>query len=206
MTNSALDISANKHYCRVERTKTLLNLPFDFVLPLLPPHPSVICLVFCLISLSEVSCLPFFNFFFLLRKLTSNTLVSLLLFFSSISLSLSLSFPVRRLTQSLLRVRKQTQIILGTLLACDRGLASRFKWEHMEIITANWHTRELACPPGKEEMKSAQIAGLHSSQHPPVNIPQKEPPELGCRQILLNDVVTCLVLRQVIPLCYTDAA
>lgn len=144
MTNAALDISANKHNGRVKRTKTLLNLPFDFVLPLPPSLPSVTCLLSTVSFHSQMShVFPFF-------QLTSKTLVSLFLFLShSPSLSLSLSFPQRRLTQSLLRVRKQTQIILGALLACDRGLASRFKWEHMEIITANWHMRELACPPGK---------------------------------------------------------
>lgn len=137
MTNAALDISANKHNCRDGRTKTHLNLPFDFVLPLFLSYFTPRC--------------PVSSFFFSLSLSSmSKTLPppSPLLFLF-LSPSFSLFFPQRRLTQSLLRVRKQTQIILGALLACDRGLASRFKWEHMEIITANWHMRELACPPGK---------------------------------------------------------
>lgn len=99
-------------------------------------------LVFHLISPSDVPCLSFFSPQMWARHRP---------LFPSVSLHLSPSLfpPPRRLAQSLLRVRKQTQIILGALLACDRGLTSRFEWEHMEIIMANWHMHELACPPGK---------------------------------------------------------
>lgn len=158
MTNAALDISANKHNCRVERTKTLLNLPFDFVLPLPPSLPSVTCLFLSsVLFLSQMS-----HVFLFLPTCEQDIGLSF-----SFSLSLSLSFfPPRRLAQSLLCVRKQTQIILGALLACDRGLASRFKWEHMEIITANWHMHELACPPGKsnERHTNSRLTQLTAPQ------------------------------------------
>lgn len=71
----------------------------------------------------------------------------------SLSLPLSPVSPQSRLAQSLLRVRKQTQIILAALLACDGGLASCFNWERMEIITANWHQRRLARPHGEKKRK-----------------------------------------------------
>lgn len=91
-------------------------------------------------------------------QLMSKTLVRLS-FFPPHICSISPFFPLRRLTESVLRVRKQTQIILGALPACDRGLASRFKWEHMEIITTNWHELELVCPPGEKN------EALHSLHH-----------------------------------------
>lgn len=78
MTNAALDNSANKHNCRVARTKALLNLPFDFVLPLPPCLP-----------LSFVSCLP--SYFF---SQMSPFLNKLWVRHWSLSLSLHLSFSL----------------------------------------------------------------------------------------------------------------
>lgn len=137
MTSAALEIPANKHNSRVKRTKALLNPPFDFVLPLPSSLPSVTCLLSTVLFPSQMShvFLSFFSFLFFFTQLVHKTVVS---FSFSLCLSPSLSlplsspfsffffFPRRRLAQSLLRVRKQTQIILGALLACDRGLASRF--------------------------------------------------------------------------------
>lgn len=155
MTNAASDVSANKPSCWVgeQRLVKISFLPFPlsvtclFVPSILFHFHSPCDFLFSPhIWARHLSVPPHFFFFF----------------FAHIC-SISPFFPLRRLIQSLRRVRKQTQIILGALLACDRGLASRFKWEHMEIITTDWHKQELVCPPGKKE--SAQIAGLHSSNH-----------------------------------------
>lgn len=89
---------------RVERTKLLLNLPFDFVLPmasfLFASHVS------SLMSLSNAASFPFFNFWPRRRSLSPFPLIAF--------------FLCGYWTQSLL-VRKQTRIIPGSPLACDRG-------------------------------------------------------------------------------------
>ena len=166
MTDAALDISANKHHGRVDGTKTL--------------SISLLTLFFlCRPSLCHLSLVLFHS------QMSHVFLVFFSIYQQDIGLSFPLSLcflsPLRRLTQSLLRVRKQTQIILGVLLACDRGLASRFKWEHMEIIiTANWHMRERASPPGKrnERRTNSRLTQLAASPKEKNNL-KREPPESG---------------------------
>lgn len=139
---------------QVERTKALINLPFDAVLPLQPSLSS------CLLSYFTVPSLPFLFFNLLTRRCS----------FSFLSLSLSLPrFPSEEINTISPRREKTNTDNPEHAAGMWRGLVSRFKWEHTEIIRAKRHMCELACPPG---MKGTQIAGLHWSQHPK-NIPQK---------------------------------
>lgn len=174
---SAYLFNIRNHIClmtntALDRTSTVRRKPL-----LNPPFPPLSCFLLSSLVFHLISFLP---------QILGKTLV-----FSSFSLHPSL--PPRRLAQSLSSCEKTNTDNPGALLACDRGLAGRFKWEHMEIITARWHMHELPCVSGKRHGKMRDERA-YTAESSPKTDPKSDLPASVPLDWSIHDVVTHLYL------------